>query len=309
MQESQTIGQHYNGRVVDTICQRCRSNKVVISRHRGAESFIASVFPCNKCRCVECYRRFWVYESLTASPRRLFTWGFLVFLAVAATLLSVQSSEKDGSLNRTAKLIPHFDQGELTASDEGVKPTQLVLNDVLSDADSQSVNHKDELLEAAVSQAGNADLLSNAKLKSAESSIAQQESLERLEQAVVEDSKALESLLKVDMNYRVEQWRSAWQSGLADYYLEFYSKSFQPRRGLAFNEWVEQRKKRIRPDKKINLNLSGFNVSFSEGMKKTVMTFEQIYSSHGYSETSRKQLVWVKEGDEWKIISETELKN
>jgi len=309
MQESQTVLQHHRAKPTGIVCRRCHSKNVVMSRYRGIEELIASVLPCNICRCVDCYSRFWVVESLFAKTKRVWVWGFLVFLSVAIALLTIKLSEENANLSRTAALIPQFEQHEAAKPEVSSDPVKVSLNEVLSDADAEITKNEDRLLEVAVSQSDDRTQLSDAKLKSVERSIAQKESLERLEQAIIEDKDALESLLKVDMNYRVERWRDSWQSGLADYYLDFYSNNFQPSSGLPLNEWVEQRKKRINPDKKIKIELSNFDVSFSQDMKEAVMKFDQLYSSHTYSEKSRKQLVWIKETDEWKIVSETELNN
>jgi len=122
-----------------------------------------------------------------------------------------------------------------------------------------------------------------------------------------EDKAALESLLKSDMNDRLERWRDAWQTGLADYYLDFYSENFQPSGNLTLAEWVEQRKFRISPDKAIKIQLSNFEISFSNEMNLSTVLFDQQYSSQGYSERSRKKTIWVKEESEWKIISEAQV--
>ena len=180
---------------------------------------------------------------------------------------------------------------------------------MLSDVRTAPVDDDGRLFELATGQSEDPVLLNNAKTQSQRSSVAQQKNLERLEKAIDEDKGALESLVKVELNYRVERWSEMWQSGLVDYYLGFYSKDFQPNKGLSFDAWVEQRKKRINPEKKIEIKLSSFDVSFSNDMKRSVMIFDQLYSSHSYSEKSRKKLVWVKEADEWKIVSETELSN
>ena len=185
MQESQTVLQHHRVKPTGIVCRRCHSKNVVMSRYRGIEELIASVLPCNICRCVDCYSRFWVVESLFAKTKRVWVWGFLVFLSVAIALLTIKLFEENVNLNRTAALIPQFDQYEVTPSEVGSDPVKVSLNEVLSDTDTEIINNEDRLLEVAASQSDDRTQLSDAKLKSVERSIVQQESLERLEQLLL----------------------------------------------------------------------------------------------------------------------------
>lgn len=129
----------------------------------------------------------------------------------------------------------------------------------------------------------------------------------RLQRSVASEQSELQSLLKVDINFRIDSWRKAWEVGFIDDYLNFYSEKFTPEnKELTRAQWVVQRKQRIRPSKKIDLSMNNFKVEFSENNSISTVSFDQVYKSGGYLETSRKELVLHKEQQAWKIVSETE---
>jgi len=132
-------------------------------------------------------------------------------------------------------------------------------------------------------------------------------SIERLESAFVEDQKALVSLLKIDINHTIESWRKAWQSGAEKKYFSHYSNNFKPSNFLPLKEWRLERAERISSANNIEVNLSDFDVSFTDDNKRAVALFTQSYFSKKYAEVSRKKLVLVNEQDEWKIVLERDV--
>lgn len=114
------------------------------------------------------------------------------------------------------------------------------------------------------------------------------------------------SLLKVDINYMIEQWQDAWQSGDAERYLSFYSETFTPSGDLSRVEWRSQRQTRVSPANPIALSLSNFEVVLEDDNQKAMVSFDQLYESSKHQEQSRKELVLVKD-EEWQIIAEREL--
>jgi len=114
------------------------------------------------------------------------------------------------------------------------------------------------------------------------------------------------SLLKVDINYMIEQWQEAWQTGDTDRYLSFYSDQFSPSSGLTLAAWRQQRQERVSTDNPITLELSEFEVVLAEDNKKATVSFDQIYQSSDFQEQSRKELVLLKD-EEWRIVAEREL--
>lgn len=129
----------------------------------------------------------------------------------------------------------------------------------------------------------------------------------RLQQTIATEQDELQSLLKVDINFRIDQWRKAWEVGFVDDYLSFYSEQFTPASELEREQWVAQRKQRIRPSKKIDLVMDNFDVVFASDNTVSTVSFDQRYRSGRYVESSRKQLVLHKQQQEWKIMSETEV--
>ena len=116
--------------------------------------------------------------------------------------------------------------------------------------------------------------------------------------------KERESLLKVTMARHMKQWRNAWQSGDIKAYLAHYSDQFVPTKNQTLEQWRAIRTERVHPQKKIQLELSEFQVDFSYDYQTISINFDQRYQSNSYVDNSRKRIVWVKEDESWKIASE-----
>lgn len=128
-----------------------------------------------------------------------------------------------------------------------------------------------------------------------------------LQETMQAEQAELESLLKIDIGYHLENWRKAWQAGDVARYLSFYSEDFIPRNELSRERWVELRRDRISPAKKIVLRLSNFKVEFIDNNAAAIVAFDQAYQAGSYQDVSRKKLLLLKERQEWKITSETEI--
>jgi len=309
MHENQTILQNSRRKLADGVCPRCGSHSIVVSRHRGIEGWFCAVFPMNVYRCVECYSRFWMRELMFANSKRVGFWGSLVLLICIGVFLQLRLTAETQVLNRTAEFIPQFDNSEVSlGADQGsgdVTSNEAPITSVLSDSGVEEAAN--QVSSVILETESGSDQLTESKIQSAHIEKSRKDNAERLEKAVSNDTAALASLLKVDMNHRVERWRDAWESGFADYYLGFYSDSFKPDNGLTFSQWVEQRKARIKPEKRISIKLSGFEVTFSEDLNQSTVIFNQQYYSPNYSELSRKKLSWLNEKAGWRIVSEVQL--
>lgn len=134
-----------------------------------------------------------------------------------------------------------------------------------------------------------------------------QQKLNRLQEALAEDDAEAESLAKVEISYLVNQWRDAWAKGNTDAYLNFYSDKFVPAKQQSLAQWQEQRRKRVTPSKSATIRLSNFKVSFDQGLSKSNVEFDQHFESGQYNDQSRKKLVFAKETQGWKLVSETAL--
>jgi len=289
-------------RATGKVCKRCDSTQVFLSKYRGLEGILPAIASCNVYRCLGCYHRFWAYENFFANPVRAWLWGIILFLAVVLMFLGLSRSSDLSQLNRKAELIPQFESQaenidapvDLSANDPVT--SALSRNDVVNDFDEALTSLPDDVIETSKLEVAQAE---SERIKSAF-----EESNQRLESAVVEDEQALSSLLKIDINHRINGWREAWQAGNVSDYLTFYSLTFQPNGGLSYNAWQEQRKARVTPSKKIELVLSDFDVTFADENRRAIAIFTQSYESPTYSEKSQKKLVLLNEGDDWNIVSE-----
>lgn len=117
------------------------------------------------------------------------------------------------------------------------------------------------------------------------------------------DPQEFRSLMKVDINYLIEQWRQAWQSGDSETYLSFYSSQFMPSGDKSYSSWLQQRKRMVVPSKQITLVLSNFDVVLDDNNQQSIVSFDQEYTSSTHTDKSRKQLTLIKE-THWRIIAE-----
>lgn len=129
----------------------------------------------------------------------------------------------------------------------------------------------------------------------------------QLDQVLAPNLDELKSVAKVEINYRIDQWRKAWSNGLVDQYLSFYSDNFVPSGEKTFSEWRDQRHALVSPDRGIFVELRNFDVVFDTSLKRATINLEQDYRAANFSEVSQKKIVLVKEGADWKIVLEEQL--
>ncbi|KPA17554.1 membrane protein containing Peptidase C14, caspase catalytic domain protein [Candidatus Magnetomorum sp. HK-1] len=115
------------------------------------------------------------------------------------------------------------------------------------------------------------------------------------------DQKAVQ-LEKNRLKSTVKKWANAWSSMNIDSYLSFYSNQFKPDNGLSFNRWKSQRKRRLNKPY-IRVKPSNFQLDFYSCTAAKVI-FDQYYETKGYSDNTRKQLLFEKDSGNWKIIEE-----
>jgi len=291
MKDVRTVSMHCERKYVNTDCPSCGFSDVLTSRHRGIESVVVKLLPVNICRCVSCFRRFWVFESLFANATRVFIWGLFLAVIVSITLLTFLQSQPVFEVPN-----PNVRLGGQVENQSEEEPSSFVLPSHDSGAVLAQKNETFLLKKDEPERENEAQSKANS-------------TPEKEAKEIVNSKVDLESLARTEMQYNVDIWKKMWELGLVNDYLSFYSSDFEPNNFLSVNEWVDQRKKRVTPEKKIRLELNNFDLSFSDNMSKTVMEFDQVYISQTYSGTSRKQLVWEKEINEWKIVSEKELEN
>lgn len=276
-------------------------------------------------RCLHCYHRFWHRESFFADRRRVWTWSIIVLVVMLLLIPRGDSSMVDTKVqlkqrqpDTTAgvpRTVSSISNTEETASEEikdsaagklAIVPDSASARELVQDLgfiapDEQSKladNLSDEELQREVERARN-------KAHSAARNSEQRRS--RLQQELRNDPAERESLLKIDINFVIEQWRSAWERGDTARYLGYYSEKFVPGDGNSREAWRRQRTARIYPDRQIELKLSGFEVNFADNYQRSSVVFKQHYQSGGFAEDSRKELILELQDQEWKIVSEREL--
>ena len=104
------------------------------------------------------------------------------------------------------------------------------------------------------------------------------------------------------INGELSGWLKAWAKQDINSYLSFYSDQFKDsKHDLA--KWQESRKRAL--EKNNNLTIEASNVQISESLNKIKLNFTQQFKSDKYSDVGVKELVWIKNGDSWKILTES----
>ena len=103
----------------------------------------------------------------------------------------------------------------------------------------------------------------------------------------------------------VSQWAISWSR--MDYlsYTGFYKKNYSPKSWITHENWLSDRKKRLNKDY-IKVEVLDIQVESIDDSKVNVY-FNQTYESNTYSDKTRKQLVFHKIQNEWKIVKEETL--
>lgn len=101
----------------------------------------------------------------------------------------------------------------------------------------------------------------------------------------------------------VQAWAKAWSSRNMANYLAAYAPGFTPPGGQSRAAWESERRARIVPRTRINVDVNDLEVAV-DGDRATAR-FRQDYSSDNLNVTSRKVLELVRSGDRWLIVRET----
>lgn len=108
-----------------------------------------------------------------------------------------------------------------------------------------------------------------------------------------------------DIEFQLEAWRQAWESGNTQRYLDYYADDFVGR-GMGKSAWAayKERVSRNKAFMKVDIDdVSVYGYPDVEGL--VVVTFEQDYRSSNFNSTSRKRQYWRQDNDgRWRIVSE-----
>jgi len=105
---------------------------------------------------------------------------------------------------------------------------------------------------------------------------------------------------------QVEEWASLWSEKDFIGYLSMYSQEFAGPEGESFGQWAQARRSPLSKPGAISVQVSNFSTTVLNDNEVRV-NFDQEYSSSNYSDHVRKQLVFTREGEYWKIIKEVTL--
>lgn len=110
--------------------------------------------------------------------------------------------------------------------------------------------------------------------------------------------------LKELIEAKVTAWAQSWMKGDSKAYISSYSKSFKPSDNLSYQDWLAQRRYRLRHSKQVEVSYNQLNVFFNIDKTTAVMEFVQNYKAGTYQDKVRKQLYWQLEDDNWSISRE-----
>jgi hypothetical protein len=115
-----------------------------------------------------------------------------------------------------------------------------------------------------------------------------------------ETDKQLKELIEA----KASVWVQSWMKGDSKAYISNYSKSFKPADNLTYQDWLAQRRYRLRHSKQVEVSYNQLNVFFNLDKTTAVMEFVQNYKAGTYQDKVRKQLYWQLEDDSWLISRE-----
>jgi hypothetical protein len=96
-------------------------------------------------------------------------------------------------------------------------------------------------------------------------------------------------------------WLKAWEARKVNAYLSFYSPKFKdPKKSR--KEWARQRRSALKGNSRISIEIS--DIQIKQNDETVEMSFIQNFKSDKVSDVGKKELVWINEGNSWKIIQE-----
>ena len=100
----------------------------------------------------------------------------------------------------------------------------------------------------------------------------------------------------------LKNWVHSWEKQHIERYLSFYSKNFKGTKERHAG-WRISRQAALKRHTNISIQLK--NIQIFQNKDTVETNFTQSYKSDGYSDIGIKELIWVKNGSDWKIIEET----
>ena len=115
---------------------------------------------------------------------------------------------------------------------------------------------------------------------------------------------AINAALDGEITSRLHEYLNAWKTGDVSIYLGFYTPGHSPIDSLDYEDWLAQRRVRVRPDKDIELRITDLRIRH-ETNRQVTAEFTQDYRSIYYRDSSRKKLTWIQnDAGSWTIQHE-----
>ncbi|BFM08741.1 L,D-transpeptidase Cds6 family protein [Halioxenophilus aromaticivorans] len=289
-------------------CRKCGIRRAIKSRANSGDRLIVRLLPWRPYRCLNCYHRYWWFESFFSDRTRVRTWVlllcalmlYLVLKVVLALLASPTTDPATFAKAPAASVTMVATPSESTIGGKIVRTPatqpasdQAAIAAVAATGESDATEEQTQNTDTNSSPAANAEQVESSRAGSATSPLDDAEA--EAEELRFSKSRVAETL---------EKWRMAWESGDAEYYLTFYAPFFNPDIGTSRETWRKQRLERVTPQKQIRLQLEDVNLEVARNNDVGFATFTQHYSSRNFQEQMRKQLRFVKVGSKWLIVSE-----
>jgi len=100
-------------------------------------------------------------------------------------------------------------------------------------------------------------------------------------------------------------WLKAWEHQDVNTYLSFYSNKFKTPKG-SHAKWRNTRHRALKANKNLSIQVSNIQTSQTSQNKNIIeINFIQRFNSKKYSDIGIKELVWINDGSDWKILKET----
>lgn len=302
------------------ICTHCGANSVA---QAGLEKFerLRFVFLAQRpYTCLQCSHRFLAKQPLLADSKRVWVLSTALLLAALLLLKGFAVFSGSSSSGRIGLVVPDFSAPATADTSTTAQQTSADLQGLISSQDAASnlpqtklpanIARRQAFVRVPEEQLTPEQKARRLTLAKQQSELAEQASrarVEQLQRILLPADDELESLLKIEVGYVLENWRQSWSKGDVDRYLSNYSSDFTPANELTAEAWQASRRYRIKPEKNIKLELSDFDITMLDQLSSTVVEFNQRYQSGGFVENSRKRLSLSKQQDTWKITSEVEL--
>ncbi len=101
---------------------------------------------------------------------------------------------------------------------------------------------------------------------------------------------------------KLATWLRAWENQDVNTYISFYSDKFKaPKNNRA--KWRNTRLHALKANKNLSIQVS--NIQTSQNKNIIELNFIQKFNSDKYSDVGIKELVWINDGSDWKILKET----